>query len=176
MLLVVVLFFGVACSAIPTSEDGVQCIYDCFFTTVFFHSGSDWCGLLSSFTTCSKPCPSGRLDAVVQQETRIYQKQCSPNVTEEQREKFVHSQDELDKRLTDRAWHCEDRAPKDDEALCKNVASCLLGSALDELKADYPEDVVTAVADWRKAYSTWFLKDHKSPPEACSFLFEPYEA
>lgn len=58
----------------------------------------------------------------------------------------------------------------------RNAAICLLGSALDELKADYPEDVVTAVADMSKLWQVYYLKDHKSPPEACSFLYEPYKA
>lgn len=58
----------------------------------------------------------------------------------------------------------------------RNIASCLLGSALDELKTDYPKDVVTAVADMKKGYSTWFVKNQKSPPDACSFLYEPYKA
>lgn len=57
----------------------------------------------------------------------------------------------------------------------KNAASCALGSALDELKAAYPKDVVTVVADGTKLLLTFALKDPQSPPKACSILYEPYK-
>ncbi|KAH7703258.1 hypothetical protein AAVH_29572 [Aphelenchoides avenae] len=78
--------------------------------------------------------------------------------------------------MSDRAARCVDRDSEGDEALCKIAAGCLLGSALDELKADYPADVVTFVADSMKLMLTFALKDPKSPPEACSILYEPYKA
>lgn len=58
----------------------------------------------------------------------------------------------------------------------RNVASCALGSALDELKADYPKDVVTVVADGTKLLLTFAFKDPQSPPKVCSILYEPYKA
>lgn len=54
--------------------------------------------------------------------------------------------------------------------------ACLLGSALDELKADYPADVVTFVADAMKLMLALSLMETQSPPEACSILYEPYKA
>ncbi|KAH7715208.1 hypothetical protein AAVH_17429 [Aphelenchoides avenae] len=191
MLLVVFLFFfGVTCLAFPTSEDGAQCLARCFYQpdvrdasedtdsvstaehnrghSVFkrdIFSQASVCEPLSSFRECSKQCPRSRVDVVAQRVTLLAQKQCSDSVPEEQQEMFFQSAADLFHKLRGQATPCEEREPKGDEALCKNIASCLLGSTLDELKNDYPKDVATSVADWRKAYSAWFLKDHISPPE-----------
>ncbi|KAH7722892.1 hypothetical protein AAVH_09547 [Aphelenchoides avenae] len=143
---------------------------------------SDVCESLSSFLDCSKSCPSSRVDAVVQQITQLAQEQCSPSVTEEQRGKFLKSYEYLTQTLIDRAEHCEDRdmennrALENDEALCKHVARCYFGAALDELSGDYPKDVVTVAVDATRLFVTFFLNDPKSSPEACSVLYEPYKA
>lgn len=47
---------------------------------------------------------------------------------------------------------------------------------MDQLKADYPADVVTYVADAMKRMLALSLKEPKSPPEACDILYEPYQA
>lgn len=41
---------------------------------------------LSAFMTCWKPCPSSHQDAVVRQVTGLFETQCSPSVSQEQRE------------------------------------------------------------------------------------------
>lgn len=56
----------------------------------------------------------------------------------------------------------------------RNVARCKLGN-LDELKADYPKDVVTFVAGVMKLSLAFSLMDPASPPEACDILCEPYK-
>lgn len=59
----------------------------------------------------------------------------------------------------------------------RDTASCLFGSALDELKEQYPEDVViAATAEW-KLILAFALEDPKTQYRpACSALFEPYKA
>ncbi|KAH7704554.1 hypothetical protein AAVH_28253, partial [Aphelenchoides avenae] len=142
----------------------------------FPSSNTDSVSPLPAFLTCKQSCPRSRLDAVVQQMIRVVQKECSASVSNEQREKFLQSSDDLYKKMSDRATRCAERVPDGDEALCKTIASCLLESALDELKADYPTDVVTFVADAMKLFLTFALKDPESPPEACFILYEPYNA
>ncbi|KAH7715187.1 hypothetical protein AAVH_17407 [Aphelenchoides avenae] len=204
MFRVVVFFFGVACTAFPTSEDGVQCFARCSLESSVrnasgdaTHSMSvaehkpgrslfkrdvlsspksdDMCEPLPVFMKCSKSCPRSRLDAVVEQMIQLIQKECSESVSQEQREQFLQSVEDLYKKISDRATHCAAHEPDNDEALCKTIA-CLLGSALDELKADYPADVVTFVADAMKLMLALSLMETQSPPEACSILYEPYKA
>lgn len=47
---------------------------------------------------------------------------------------------------------------------------------MDELKSDYPVDVVSFVTDEIKLMLAFALKDPESPPQACSILYEPYKA
>lgn len=56
----------------------------------------------------------------------------------------------------------------------RDVARCVLG-AVDDLKDEYPADVVTTVADEWKMLLAFFLNDPKSLDRpACAALSEPY--
>lgn len=58
--------------------------------------------------------------------------------------------------------------------LFRKTAPCLLGP-LDEMKDQYPADVVTVVGDEWKLNLAFLLKDPASVnTSACSVLFEPY--
>ncbi|KAH7704555.1 hypothetical protein AAVH_28254 [Aphelenchoides avenae] len=135
------------------------------------------CDSVSEFAACVRTCPNSRLDSVAQQRTEVFLKACASSRSKEERKAFLKSTGELSRALFMRAMSCPLREHEGDEGVCKDTASCLFGSALDELKEHYAEEVLAAAtAEW-KLILAFALKDQNSQNRtACSALFEPYRA